>query len=170
MPKKRIGLNLGRAAGRIKQDAWDDLWPDPLSLANLPATPTEFNAARRRIAPIRDGRAKVAPAREALVPKPNGLMRPAHVLTVDTRRYYQALVDTFTYDIDKKLVGKNHVFGYRPLAPRSTTAPFGFGIRQWMRFRTQLRREVASKKYGALVRTDLTAFFEAIPHGPLEAR
>lgn len=74
------------------------------------------------------------------------------------------------YDIDKGLVGKNHVFGYRPLAPRSTKAPFGIGLSQWKRFRNQVRAEVKSGKHGAMVRTDLAAFYERIPHGPLESR
>jgi hypothetical protein len=97
-------------------------------------------------------------------------MRPAHQLSIDGRTYYQALVDSFMYDIDAKLVGKNHVFGYRPLAPRSTKAPFGFGLRQWKRFREEIRRQVDSGAYEALVRTDLAAFFERIPHGALEER
>jgi hypothetical protein len=92
------------------------------------------------------------------------------VLSIDARLYYQSLVDSFMYDLDRRLVGKNHVFGYRPLAPRSTDAPFGFGLRQWKRFREQVRREVQSGRYGAFVRTDLAVFFEAIPHGRLEER
>ncbi len=170
MPAKRVRLTLGRAARRIRQDAWDDLWPDPLSLAMVPRERPEFVAARRRLAPFRDGRMRAPRAREALIPKPNGLMRPAHQMTVDSRLYYQALVDSFMYDIDRGLVGKNHVFGYRPMARRSTKAPFGFGLSQWKRFRTQLRAEVKSVKYGAMVRTDLAAFYERIPHGQLEAR
>jgi hypothetical protein len=97
-------------------------------------------------------------------------MRPGHQLTVEQRLYYQALVDTFMYDLDKRLATKNHVFGYRPLAPRSTNAPFGWGIGQWLRFRAELRRQVESGRYGALVRTDLAAFFELIPHGRLDER
>ncbi len=119
---------------------------------------------------MRDGRTKVPKAREALVPKPNGLMRPAHQLTLESRLYFQAMVDAFMYDLDKRLAGKNHVFGYRPLAPRSTDSPFGLGLGQWKRFRDQLRREVSTGAYGAMVRTDLAAFFELIPHGPLEER
>ncbi len=170
MAPNKVGLALGRASRRIRQDAWDDIWPDPLSLAKLPRSAAENSAVRRRLAPYRDGRSHVPRAREALIPKPNGLMRPAHQLTIDARLYYQALVDSFMYDIDKRLVGKNHVFGYRPLAPRSTKAPFGFGLSQWKRFRVQVRDEVDSGKYGAMVRTDLAAFYERIPHGPLEAR
>lgn len=170
MAAKRVGLSLGRAVRRIRQDAWDDIWPDPLNLALLPRTIPEFVTMRRRLVRLRDGRARVPRAREALIPKPNGLMRPAHQLTIEARIYYQALVDSFMYDIDKGLVGKNHVFGYRPLAPRSTKAPFGFGLSQWKRFRKQVRAEVKSGKFGAMVRTDLAAFYERIPHGPLEAR
>src|SRR5690349_13436733 len=144
MPKKRVGLNIGRAVRRIRVDAWDDIWPDALQLTQLPSSPTELNAARRRIGALRNGSAPIPRAREALIPKPNGLMRPAHQLSLDGRTYYQALVDSFMYDIDAKLVGKNHVFGYRPLAPRSTKAPFGFGLRQWKRFREEIRREVDS--------------------------
>ena len=169
MPARRVPLVVPRAAARIKVDAWDDLWPDAIGLARLPSESREYDAARRRLERMRRGTA-IPKAREGLVPKPNGLMRPGHVLALDSRLYYQALVDSFMYDLDKRLVGKNHVFGYRPLAPRSTNAPFGFGLRQWRRYREQLRREVASGKYGAFVRTDLTAFFERIPHGSLEER
>jgi hypothetical protein len=170
MAKKRVGLVLPRASARVRQDAWDDLWPDALRLEQLPVTKTEFNAAQKRIGGFRSGSRKLPMARVCLVPKPNGLMRTAHQLTTDSRLYYRALVDTFMYDLDKRLVGKVHVFGYRPLAPRSTNAPFGFGLRQWKRFRAQLKGLVASGKYQAMVRTDLAAFFERVPHGPLEER
>lgn len=160
---------LPRAAARVRTDAWDDLWPDALALLGLPQTVPEHNAARRRLVAMRRS-GRIPSARIGLVPKPNGLMRPAHVLRLDARLYYQALVDSFMYDLDRRLVGKNYVFGYRPLAPRTTHAPFGYGLRQWKRFRIQLRREVDSGKYGALVRTDLAAFFERIPHGALEER
>ena len=170
MSKKRVGLNVGRAVRRIRTDAWDDIWPDALQQTSLPSSRTELNACRRRIGAFRRGSSKIPRAREGLIPKPNGLMRPAHQLTTDARVYYQSLVDSFMYDIDKRLVGKNHVFGYRPLSPRGTKAPFGFGLRQWKRFREQVRREVDSGAYEALVRTDLAAFFERVPHGALEER
>ena len=162
-------MALPRAAARVRQDSWDDLWPDPICLFGLPRYANEFAAARRSVAAMRQGRA-IPMARIGLVPKPNGLMRPAHILTLESRLYYQALVDSFMYDIDRRIAAKSHVFGYRPLAPRSTSSPFGLGLHQWKRFRDQLRREVESHSYGALVRTDLAAFFERIPHGGLEER
>ena len=167
---RRSPLAIPRAARRIKVDAWDDIWPDALSLLWLPMEPSSWTSARLRISAFRAGETQIPRAREALIPKPNGLMRPAHQLAPDCRLYYQALVDTFMYDVDAKVAKKNHVFGYRTLAPRTTDAPFGFGLRQWKRFREQLRREVNSGAYGAMVRTDLAAFYERIPHGGLEGR
>lgn len=117
MAKKRVGLNVARAVRRIRTDAWDDIWPDPLQLTSLPSSPTELNAARRRIGAFRTGSSKIPRARETLIPKPNGLMRPAHQLTYDARVYYQALVDSFMYDIDKRLVGKNLCIRLSPSGP-----------------------------------------------------
>jgi hypothetical protein len=97
-------------------------------------------------------------------------MRPAHLLTVDARIYYQALVDSFFHDLDTTVGLRAHVFGYRSLGGRSSKRPFGYGLTQWKRFRRELRRQASSGKYGAMVRTDLAAFFEMVSHGPLEER
>lgn len=169
MPARRTSLNIARAAARIKSDAWDDLWPSVTVLTELPATRADVNAAQRRVGRMRRS-GQVPPARVSLVPKSNGLMRPAHVLTLDARIYYQALVDTFFHDLDKVVGRRAHVFGYRSLDGRSSKRPFGYGLTQWKRFRQELRRQVASGKYGAMVRTDLAAFFEMVPHGALEER
>ncbi len=169
MPVRRASLNIARAAARIRSDAWDDLWPSATTLVDLPATRSEINAARRRVGLLR--RTELVPsARVGLVPKANGLMRPAHLLTLDARLYYQALVDSFLHDLDKAVGHPAHVFGYRSLEGRTSKRPFGYGLAQWKRFRGELRRQVASGKYGAMVRTDLAAFFEMIPHGALEER
>lgn len=169
MPGRRRGLNIARASARVRTDAWDDLWPAVLQFADLPSSKAEINSMRRRLALIRRT-GKMGIARVGLLPKSNGLMRPAHILSTDQRLYYQALIDSFMHDLDMHLTARSHVFGYRTIGGRSSKAPFGYGLAQWKRFRAQLRRIVASGAYGAMVRTDLTAFYERIPHGPLEER
>lgn len=166
---RRESLNIVRAAARLRTDAWDDLWPSVTDLVELPTKSAEVTSARRRIGAMRKT-SQIEQARVGLIPKPNGLMRPAHLLSTDARLYYQALVDSFVHTLDAAIGRRDNVFGYRALEGRSSKRPFGYGLTQWKRFRRELRRQVASGRYGAMVRTDLAAFFELIPHGALEER
>ncbi len=111
------------------------------------------------------------PASSYLLPKRDGLTRPAHILSVVERVYYQALVDTFLHDVDARLEDAHHVFGYRARGRRNSPEPFGHSpIGQWLDFSQAVKGAARASGVGAVVITDVAAFFERIGHGPLRDR
>lgn len=166
---RRTPLLLVRAVKRLDQDMWDDLWTEPTAKIELPAQPAEFRAAATRLAAMRRT-AAFPPVRIPTVPKPDGLSRPAHLLPWLLRAYYQALVDSFLFDVDAKMVNRANVPGYRATGTRNTSQPFERGITQWKRFRKNVKKAARDPNLSAAVKTDIVGFFEQIPHDRLESR
>ena len=150
----------------MKSDSIDDLWSDPAGLQDAPKAGVEMIAFQSVIARTRKpGGSRTA--WESVVPKRDGLTRTAHRLDLPERVYYQALVDSFLHDADAKMASRNNVYGYRPNAPRRSHQPFGRKpIEQWLAFHRKVK-DVCRARGGAVVVTDIAAFFEQIPHDSL---
>jgi hypothetical protein len=85
------------------------------------------------------------------------------------RVVYQALVDSFLHSVEPRMESRDHVFGYRAVAPRRSTKPFGKKpIDQWLAFHRKVKDVALSGGFGAVVMTDVAAFFEQIPHQLLQ--
>lgn len=168
MPPKGTRLRVDRAVGRIRNDTWDDLWPDIASLLDLPNSKAEVSKLRLSVSRLRRGGAR--PAFVEAVPKADGLTRPGHYLWPAERVYYQGLVDTVLHLIDKRMGGTGNVFGYRALNGPLSAAPFGRPLGRWKAFRQYLKAAARSGRYDAVVKTDIASFFERIQHPRLESQ
>lgn len=167
MPR-RVGLLVSRAVARTNIDAVDDLWPDPAQLEDLPKAPKEVEPFRRRIVKARRDRT-IRPAWEGTVPKRDGLTRTGHFLYPVERIYYQALVDSILIRTEAAMVPRTRAFGYRGTNLRSSANPYGTRpIEQWLQFHKAVKDAAGTGRFGAIVITDIAAFFEMIPHDKLE--
>lgn len=167
MPR-RVGLLLSRAVTRTRNDAIDDLWPDPAQLEDLPRAPRELEQFRRALVKARRDRSFRA-AWVGTVPKRDGLTRTGHFLYPLERIYYQALVDAILNRTEAAMASRLNVFGYRASAVRTSTTPFGKRpLEQWLAFHKVVKEAARTGGYGAVVITDIAAFFETISHDVLE--
>ena len=110
----------------------------------------------------------IGSAREALVPKGDGLTRTGHVLLPDQRVYYQGLADVFLHRVERHLETKDRIFGYRARYARTAARPFGKPLEQWLEWDRRVKRVASSGVNDAAVVTDVAAFLERVQHGILE--
>jgi hypothetical protein len=79
------------------------------------------------------------------------------------------LVDSILIKTETSMASRDRVFGYRGSNLRTSAAPFGKKpIEQWLNFHNAVREMAKTGRYGAVVVTDVAAFFEMIPHDKLE--
>ncbi len=67
------------------------------------------------------------------------------------------------------MASRGHVFGYRGVNLRKSLRPYGKRpIEQWLQFHKSVKEAAGSGRFGAVVITDIAAFFEMISHAKLE--
>lgn len=167
MPR-RTPLDLERAVARISVDMVDDLWPDPAQLIDLPRAAKEHTKLYGQVRAKRVS-GGIKPAWESPVPKRDGLTRTGHQIPLIDRTLYQALVDSFLHSVEPRMASRDHVYGYRAIAPRRSPKPFGKKpFHQWLEFHRKVKAVAATGTYEAVVETDIASFFEQIPHRQMQ--
>lgn len=99
------------------------------------------------------------------VPKPNWLVRPAHVITLEDELVYSALLGAFQGAIWEKLKWSqgNPDIAYRLTAPSKSPTWMQSGFTVWEDWRVKSLAAVTSEVFFVLT-TDITGFYENIDH------
>jgi len=102
------------------------------------------------------------------IPKPNWLVRPAHVITLEDELVYTALLGAFYGPIWEKLKwsqGKADL-GYRLTAPSNSAEWVKSGFTVWDDWRVKSLAAITSET-GFVLATDITGYYENIDHNRL---
>lgn len=150
-------LDLGRAWRRVWRDRASDFVVPSLVYYAIRSDSAAFIDSLR--AELLSGRYVASPVRVVEVPKPNHTTRPAGILDVKDRVFYQALVDQVADVATPKLLGPPTVFGFS-VNPDADSDEFLVGG-GYSEFRQRVAEDFASG-YQNVLETDVSAFFECI--------
>jgi len=122
---------------------------------------------------IRDRGDKLfAPAESALleIPKPNWLVRPAHIVTHDDELLYTAIVGAFHGPIHDRIKWSQGTkdIAYRLASPSKTPHWVKSGFNIWEEWRVKSLAAITSDVFYVL-ETDVTGFYENIDHKRLHS-
>lgn len=153
-------LDLGLALKHIRTTDLHEVWvPDVLNFE-------DYFADSKSVLAESYNRIKQAgpfdPPVEVEVPKTPFFNRTASLLSFEDRVAYQALVATLVDVVDQRLLPSVY-------SARTSSNPQRFlknDRDQWLLFRKAIAAEIEGG-YGWMIKTDLSSYFDTIPHGLL---
>lgn len=157
-PQLPTDIDLQGALRRLREnDLRNDLYvPDILRYRDYLSVPDELMEAAASLI----NRSRPIPlAQQIDLPKSAFFTRPISLLDLDARLAYEALVETIVPRIEARL--SPHVYGSRRLHPAQIGVVYR--VNQWHTWREEIRSAVAAG-HQWMIKTDLTAYFETIPH------
>lgn len=145
---------IKRAVKYVRQDVFDDFWPDVLNYA-------DFFDDIDWCYEIDWDNHQPSDSSYVDVPKPTMILRPGHYLELADRIYFQLLINKFAGKVDQQFTGSDVNFGYR-VSPKYSKF-FHEGIQAWTKFRDKDNELfTAANGQGAILHTDISAYFEHI--------
>ena len=151
------GLPLGVGTSWLEQDAKDDFYPDPIGYRDIAAYQEDFLALREHeIFQIHN-----VPFWKPVVPKSRGMLREAVFLHPSHRVLYLSVLRHFLPKLDARLLAE--AYSYRHDTPGEPDRyPFGRRIDRWKDFQNDFRTAALDDACGAVLLTDLAAFYDHI--------
>lgn len=153
-----VDIDLQGALRRLREhDLRNDIYvPDVLRYRDYLGVPDDLIEAAASLI----NRSRPIPLPQQIdLPKSAFFTRPISLLDLDARLAYEALVETIVPRIEARL--SPQVYGSRRLHPAQRGAVYR--VNQWLAWRDDVRTAIQAG-HGWMIKTDLTAFFEVIPH------
>lgn len=156
-PLLKRTLNTSVACGWLCEDAKDDFFPDALNFRDVLTFKADYLEQRQH----RLLQVDVVPSTMEYVPKGNGMLREAIWLHPSHRILYLAILHHLLPKLDKLVPAA--VYSYRlDRADDPDAYPFPNRTDRWKHFHNDFRSAALEESTGAVLLTDLAAFYDHI--------